>query len=348
MTPAVANTADAAKSATTMKRGWYVTQNTNAGILKFTINGAFVPADGYTLTGNQAVDALNIASTANKNLASAAGVVLDAKVEGNSLGTVQLIAYANNAETSTGERYTSAQVSVASTNTGAHLATVWSVGIEDEFTLSIGSNSVTASVGGQSVTGTAIADIEEAIVKAWAAKYGSAGTASLSAIATMADDGDGILEFTMLQADSGGFGKAVTFEVTDKSANPTGTDTSSMTAGNIGYKIGATTASNDNSTYANASTGLIVTLTSPNSGTLQNSVLSAVTTNVVGTGGAFAATMTEYTTNYTANTAWTGATSVYGGVSQPRTDVTTAEVSVAASTSNAVAAVKYNRVTWLG
>jgi hypothetical protein len=348
MTPAVANTADGGSDATTMKRGFYVTQNTNAGILKFTINGAFVPADGYTLTGNQAVDALNIASTANKNLASAAGVILDAKVEGNSLGTVTLNAYANTAETSVGERYTSAQVSVASTTTGSEAGTVWAVGIEDEFTLTIGSNSVTASVGGQSVTGTAIADIEEAIVKAWAAKYGSAGTASLSAIATMADDGDGILEFTMLQADSGGFGKAVSFSVSDKSANPTGTDTSSKTAGNIGYKIGATTASTDNSTYANATTGLIVTLTSPNSGTLQNSVLSAVTTNVVGTGGAFAATMTEYTTNYTANTAWTGATSVYGGVSQPRTDVTTAEVSVAASTSNAVAAVKYNRVTWLG
>jgi hypothetical protein len=331
-----------------MKRGWYVDQTNPNGILKFTINGAFVPAAGYTLTGNQAVDALNIASTANKNLAAAAGVTLDAKVTGNSLGTVTLIEYANTAETSTGERYTSAQVSVASTDTGSEASTVWAVGEEDEFTLTIGSNSVTASTGGQSVTGTAIADIEEAIVAAWAAKYGSAGTASLSAIATMADDGDGVLEFTMLQADSGGFGKAISFSVSDKSANPTGTDTSSKTAGNIGYKIGATTASNDNSTTANTGTGLVVTLTSPNSGTLQNSVISAATTNVVATDGAIAATMVEYTTNYTANTAWTGATSVYGGVSQPRTDVVTAEASVDAATSNAVAATTFNRVAWLG
>jgi hypothetical protein len=225
---------------------------------------------------------------------------------------------------------------------------VWATGLEDEFTLTVGSNSVTASLGGQSVTGTTVEDIEEAIVKAWAAKYGSAGTASLSAIATMADDGDGILEFTMLQADSGGFGVAVDFEVENKSANPTGTDTSSKTSGNIGYMIGATTASNDNSTIANSDTGLIVTLTSPNSGTLQNAVLSAATTNVVGTGGAIAASMVEYTTTYTSNSTWSGAVSVYAGVSQPRTDVVTAEASVDAATSNATAQVKFNRVAWLG
>jgi hypothetical protein len=348
MTPAVANTADGGSLATTAKRGWYVDQSNANGILKFTVNGAFVPADGYTLTGNQAVDALNIASTANKNLAAAAGVILDAYAKGNSAGTVSLIDYPNTAETSLGERYTSATVSTASTTTGSESGTVWATGLEDEFTLTVGSNSVTASLGGQSVTGTTVEDIEEAIVKAWAAKYGSAGTASLSAIATMADDGDGILEFTMLQADSGGFGVAVDFEVENKSANPTGTDTSSKTSGNIGYMIGATTASNDNSTIANSDTGLIVTLTSPNSGTLQNAVLSAATTNVVSTDGAIAATMVEYTTTYTSNSTWSGAVSDYTGVSQPRTDVVTAEASVDAATSNATDQVKFNRVAWLG
>ena len=64
----------------------------------------------------------------------------------------------------------------------------------------------------------------------------------------MADDGDGVLEFTMLQTDSGGYGVDIDFSVADKSANPTGTDTSSRTAGNIGYKIGATRSTGDNST----------------------------------------------------------------------------------------------------
>ena len=38
----------------------------------------------------------------------------------------------------------------------------------------------------------------------------------------------------------------------------------------------------------------------------------------------------------------------YAGTQVERTDVVTAEDTVAAATSNAVAAVKFNRVTWLG
>ena len=58
--------------------------------------------------------------------------------------------------------------------------------------------------------------------------------------------------------------------------------------------------------------------------------------------------MVEYTTTYVANSAWTGATSVYAGVSQPRTDVVTAEDSVANTASAGTAATIFNRVTWLG
>jgi hypothetical protein len=50
---------------------------TSGGSVQFTINSVNVPATAYTLTGNGAVDALNLASQANKDLASAAGVTFD-------------------------------------------------------------------------------------------------------------------------------------------------------------------------------------------------------------------------------------------------------------------------------
>jgi len=339
MVAATPNTADGGSSATTARRGWYVNQQSANGVVQFTINGVSVPASAYTLTGNIAVDALNIASTANKDLAAAAGVILDANAKGYSAGTVSLLEYANDASTSTDERYTSTSLAAASTDTGS----LWTTGREDTFTVTVGTNSVTASLSGYSIAGSAIADIEEAIVAAWAYKYGSAGHASLSAIATIADSGTGLLTFDMLQDDSGGFGKAISFSVSDGSTT-TNLGGATRTSGNIGYVIGSTAASTDNSTTASATSGLIVTLTSPNSGTLQNSILSGVTTRTA----AIAASMVEFTTTYTANTAWTGATSVYAGVSQPRTDVVTGEASVAASTSNAVAATLFTRVAWLG
>ena len=343
MTPSAVTTAAVnALPVTTQKSAWYVNQTTSGGKVQFTINGVSVPSSLYALTGNPAVDAGNIASAANVTLASNAGVVLDAKVGGHSTGSVTLNAYANTAETTVDERYTSAAVSVASTTTG----TVWTVGAEDEFTFTVGLNSVTASTGGYSVSGTAIADIEEAIVAAWAAKYGSSGTASLSAIATMADDGDGILEFTMLQTDSGGYGVDIDFSVADKSANPTGTDTSSRTAGNIGYKIGATRSTGDNSTIGGENKSLIVTIASKNSGTLNNSIASGVTT-YTGAVGSAAASMVAYTTTYRANTAGNGI-GTYAGVSQPRTDVVVAEETVAGTAAVSSTAVSYNRVTWLG
>jgi hypothetical protein len=337
MTPATANTADGAKAATTMKRGWYA--NSTAGTLQFTINSVSVPATAYTLTGNPAVDALNFASTANKDLASAAGVLLDAKVGGFSTGKVSLIDYPAGVQATSGERYTSAAVSSAATDTGV----IFTTGREDTFTLTVGSNSVTASLSGYAIAGTALADIEEAIVAAWAAKYGSAGTASLSAIATISDDGDGILEIDMLQDDSGGYNQAISFSVSDGSTTTAGQGT--RTSGNIGYVIGQTIATNDNvSDGASTTKDLIITLTSKNTGTAQNAVLSAATTNV----NDGHASMVEFTTTYVANSDWNGSTTTYAGVSQPRTDVVTAEDDVAAATSNAVAAVNFSRVTWLG
>jgi hypothetical protein len=337
MVEATANDAAGAKDATTAQRAFNVT--TAAGTIRFTVNGAQVPATSYTLVGNPAVDALNIASTANVNLASAAGIILDAKVGGHSTAKVSLVDYPAGSTATADERYTSATVSTAATTTG----NIFTTGREDEFTLNVGSNSVTASLSGQAVAGTALADIEEAIVKAWAAKYGSAGTASLSAIATMADDGDGILEITMLQKDSGGFGKAISMSVSNKTTTTNAQST--RESGNIGYVVGATSDSGDN-TSDGASTikDLIITFKSKNDGTLNNSIMTGVAQTAVDG----KATLVEFTTNYTANTAWAGSTTTYAGVLQPRTDVIGAEAAAAAATSTAVAQTLFNRATWLG
>jgi hypothetical protein len=327
MVEATANSAAGANLATTAQRAFSV--STAAGGIRFTVNGAQVPAASYALTGNPAVDALNIASTANVNLASAAGIILDAKVGGFSTAKVSLVDYPAGTTATADERYTSATVSSAATTTG----NIFTTGREDLFTLTVGSNSVTASLAGQAVAGTALADIEEAIVKAWAAKYGEGGTASLSAIATMADDGDGILEITMLQQDSGGFGKTIDFSVSNQTT--TVNLLSTRESGNIGYVIGGTRDSGDN-TSDGASTikDLIITFKSKNDGTLNNSILTGVAQTAVDG----KATITEFSTSYTSNTAWTGSTTNYTtGVTQPRTDVIDAEAATDAATSNAVA-----------
>ena len=344
MTPSSLTTAAVAeRTETTAKRGWYVS---TVGEFQLTINGVNVPATGIALGANEAVNAANIATQANKDLASAAGLVLDAKVGGFSSIVVSMIDYAAGAATTSGERYTSTALASAATTTG----TLFTIGREDEFTLSVTSaagvtNSVTASLAGQSVAGTALADIEEALVAAWAAKYGAGGTASLSAIATIADNGDGAITIDMLQDDSGGYNALVSLGVSNKTTT-TGT---TRLSSNFDYVIGSTRDTDDNSTTENATTGLIVTLTSKNAGTLQNSILTGATTMTTPSADAAGgvATMVEYTTTYTSVADWNGSTNTYAGVSQPRTDVVTAEDTVPGSDAVYSTAVLFTRVAWL-
>ena len=82
MTPATANTADGAKSTIAAKKGFY---GASGAVVQFrTSEGANIPTSAYTLTGNEAIDAAAIASTANKDLFSAVGVTLDAYAKGYS------------------------------------------------------------------------------------------------------------------------------------------------------------------------------------------------------------------------------------------------------------------------
>ncbi|MFL2633995.1 MAG: beta strand repeat-containing protein [Candidatus Marisimplicoccus sp.] len=338
MSPAVA----AVSNATPATQGKEAFAFTTLGTLQFAVNGVNIPASPLALTGNSAVDAANLATTANLNLATAAGVTMTAADTYGSYIEVLLIDYANNYSGSpTGERYTAAQLTAAVTDTGD----VFETGHSDEFTLTITdtsgvTNTVTASLGGQSVTGSAIADIEEAIVKAWEAKYGAAGTASWTAIATMLDTGTGTLDIRMLQEDSGGNGAAVSFSVADK-AQVSGLAT--QTSANIDYKIGATLSTSDNTTKSTdtSNAGLIVTFESSLSG-VTDTVLTGITSEVANT-SAVLASSTDIRTSYSTAT---GITS-YAATGYPRTDVRNVEAAVA-STATGTAQTLFNRVAWLG
>ena len=346
MTPATANTADGAKSAIAAIKGYIVGASTTAIKFNTPSEVATLPASAYTLLGNNAVDAQNIASTANKAIATALGMTLDAYNKGNSYSTVSLVVNENTNVSVQGERYsTAAAATAASTTTrGSDGAFVHSVGLSDTVTLSVGSNSVTTSLnaalvgGGLAYTGTAttVTAIEIAVKAAWGAKYGTTGTASAAAIATLTGTDDGVIQIVMLQVDSAGHDKAVSFSVSDG-----GTAVSSHTASNLDYVIGGTLDTGDNSTVATTTkAGIIITLTSNDAGTNLNKVSAVVD-------GSTGASLTALTTDYTTNTTWAKA-GLATGTTVERTDVRSAEDAVAAATSNAVAAVLFTRVGWLG
>jgi hypothetical protein len=290
------------------------------------------------LTGNGAVDALNFASQANKDLAAAAGITMNAVHAYNASAQIVLSVLAEDATTSSVENYTTAELTDASTTTG----NLWTVGIEDLYTLSVdgGTNSVTVSPGAISGNATDLAGLEAMFIKAWGDKYGSAGTASLSAIATiLGTGGAGTFVVSSLQKDSAGNGLSVALSVSDETQ---ATSSATRTSGNIGITIGATAATTDNKTIPTATGGgLIVTFESGIEG-LTDAILTGVATKA---GSKTMATMTELTTSYAAST---GVTS-YALTQAPRTDVVNVVAAVAnTAVSTAVDAIAFDRTAWLG
>jgi hypothetical protein len=331
MVPSSVTTAAVAdNAAVAQKMGWYVDQGATGGTISVIINGATIPA--YTLTGNDAYDAAQFASATNVAAADTAGAILAAKVGAFSGSTVSLVLNPQAAATVGGEKYsTNAALTAASTTTLGGGVPLWSVGLDELFTLTVGSNTVTTSLASGS---TALNDITVAVLAAWAAKYGNSGTASAAAIATLTNS-SGVITVDMLQDDSAGYGKAVSFGVTAAT-------TDSRTGGNIDWVIGATKSTGDNTTVQNANDGLIVTVTSKEAGSDLNT-LSAVTTATDGV----KATMVAFTTNYTANATWAPGT-LTTGISVERTDVANVEEFVGGSAAVSSTAVSVSRVTWLG
>ena len=337
MTAAATSNAVADKSAIAQRLGFF---GAASGVVQFrTAEGNNIPTSAYTLSGNEAIDAANIASTANKDLFSAIGVTLDAYAKGHSYNTVSLINHATNATAVAGERYTSvAAVTAASTNTQGvgDTGLLFRTGLADNFTFAIGGNSITVSLGGASQTATTLTAIETALLYGWRIKYGGAGTASSSAIATLIGSADGVVDIRMLQEDSGGHGQAISLTVADTSV------TDSATSANVDYVIGATKSTADNSTIATSNnSGLIITLTSNSAGTDINNLTGIFD-------GSTGASLGTYATTYTSNASPAFAIDTYAETLIERTDVVTAEDFVGGSANTAAAATTFNRVAWLG
>jgi prefoldin subunit 5 len=341
MTPATANTADAAKSAIGQIYGMIITPATQgagesgtAGTLQVTTNGVNLFDTSLTgngtalaLSGNQDLDIEAIKSSINLSRATSAGVTMDAKRGANSTAAITLREHGNGAAGAViGERYTTATAAAAGTT-----STNYGMGTDDYVTITIGSNSVTATAVSATLLGAAV-------YTAWAAKYHGSSTASAAAIATMTSPSIGAavqlqaLAWTMNQEDSGGYGKTISVSVT------AGT-TTATSAANIDWTIGSTNATNNNTTVDDG-VSTILTLTA-------NDPLVAVPTVTTAVSAAASMAAIALSTTKTTNTDWNeGRTTV--GAQEPITDVRNKEDAVAAATSNAVAAVSVSRVTWLG
>ena len=341
MIEATANTAAGANSAIAQIYGMIITPATQAsteagtaGTLQVTTNGVNLfdttltgNGTALALSGNQDTDIEAIKSTINLSRATSAGVTMDAKRGANSSAAITLREHGNGAAGAViGERYITATAAAAGST-----STNFGLGTDDYVTITIGSNSVTATAVSATLLGSAI-------YTAWAAKYHSSGTASAAAIATMTSPTIGAvavaqaLAWTMNQEDSGGYGQTISVSVT------AGTVTATSGA-NIDWTIGASNITSNNTTVDDG-VSTILTLTA-------NDAQVAVPTVTTAVSAAASMAAIAMSTTKTTNTAWANG-SLTTGAQEPITDVRQKESATAAATSNAVAQTLFNRVTWLG
>ncbi len=331
MVPAVAGSASS--SATKAKQA-FVLDWKASGDVQLTVNGVAlfdttVGGAGTALTigtSNKDLQIQAIESAVNLSRATAANVTLDATRGYASSQTVSLAFYSSGAATSTliGQRYSTGTAAAAGVST-----TNYGMGVDDLITFTVGSNSVTFSLTGVSETSTAIADIGDGIVTAWANKYGATGTASVSAIATVTDT-DGVLTVTMLQTDSAGYGVDVDMSVTGGTVTATN-------GNNLSWRIGSSDLESDDAT---TDTDIIVSIESTVAGVDENTISTVVTTGAAADKITWVALAAS---TYTANTTFA---STYANQAVNRTDVRTAEDAVAAGSGTA--ATNFSRVAWLG
>jgi hypothetical protein len=290
------------------------------GVSLFSDGTTASTAGSITISTNLDLLVADIKSAANVARFDAYDISLDAARGGNSTQTVSLVSYVSGGSTATvlGQRYTS-----TTANAAAVSSTNYGFGIDDTVTLTVGGNSVTVSpnTGG----GTSLNDLGVDIVAAWAAKYGTSGTASSSAIATVTNSA-GILTITMLDIGTAGYAVDVDFAV------GVGTVTATN-AKNIDFVIGTTRLESDDATV---DTDVVITLTSDDTGTILDQV-----SGVTSSGSA----LVELTTNKLTNATDPGA------ADQPSStrsaDAINAEDGVAAVAPTTAASNK-TRVHWLG
>ena len=199
----------------------------------------------------------DLKSAANVARFSAYDLTLDAVRGGDSSQTVSLVLHATGVSTATqiGQRWTT-----GAQRTAAVSATNYGFGADDYVTFTVGSNSVTA-------TGATLAAIKTAIMANWAAKYGTTGTASASAIATLTTVSTSKIKATALDRGTAGYGLDVDFSAT------AGTVTASNGL-NVGWIIGTTVLESDDATVDE---NVVLTILSDDKGTLLDKTSGVVT-----------------------------------------------------------------------
>jgi len=317
------------KTAKAQKKA-YILEASSGGQVQFTLGStklfsttvAGVGAD-ITLSGVLGIDKAAIENSVNVTRAASLGATFAVKRGGNSYQTISLIQYPSGGTTGTvfGERYTTANSTAA-----AMSATNYGFGIDDKLILTIGSNSVSAipGVGG----GTTLSDLADDLVTAYENKYGSAGTASASAVATVVNN-SGILTVTMLQEDSGGYEKSISLTVSVGG-------TTATNAKNIDWFIGATSQSGDNPTRDQ---DLILTFESTVAGAEESTlptITSSVSNDEKATVTALSNTVVSNSTDANAGT--------YTRAQEPQTDLRSGEDLVS---STAAARIVRWRAHWL-
>ena len=305
-----------AATATKAKRSWIIPST--VGNLQVTSGSpptalfAVAPA----ISNNAAVSLININGATN--YASAAGLSLSAQQGGNSSVAVTLGWHASGSgSTIIGERHTT-----ASASTGASSATNHGFGADEVITFKVGANTVTTTVAG-GVTSVTLANAASAIVTAYTAKYGSTGTASASALASVTSTG-GALTVTGLDPGSRGHGLAVSLSV----AAGTTTATNGLA---LDWTIGSSIATTDNKTD---SQNIILTLEAINAGTLADT--TTPTTFTLGAGSATPLVSTQLTIGTDPNKG------TYTAQQESRADVTIAEDAVSGTGGSS-----FSRVGWL-
>jgi hypothetical protein len=304
-----------------------------AGNIDFGAGTDASTAASITINANNSFTLAAFQNAANVARMDAYGLTITSATVANSANVVSLVQYASGtgSQTASGERYVTGDAAITNASavgdasTAVGTTTNYGFGLDDTITLGVGGNTVTVSPTGGSQTVTTLTAIGDAIVSAWATKYGASGTASGSAVATITSAA-GVISIQMLDKGTAGNNVAITMSV------GTGTVTATN-AKNIDYVVGVSNVTTDNTSVAS---DILVTLTHNGTGADVTSTATFVTS-----AAGFPA---ELTTTRRTNEAYT--TAAYA-LAQESADPIAAEGSNA-GTPDTTAAVSFSRVGWLG
>jgi hypothetical protein len=276
------------------------------------------------LTGNQTLDMAAIGADAHKTRATAENVTLTVAEGGNSAITVSLTGMLATTSSATllGERY--GNLAALDTAVDAIIAAGTAssaLGATDYITLTVGSNSATA-------TGADAQLLAVDLLANWTAKYSVAGTASKSTNFTISNAA-GVLTINGVRNGSTTHNVAVSIAVSTK-------ETSETSAKALDWMIGGTTASGDNATDSN---NILVTLLATQA-LPQVDPLRGGSIVVSDAGGV----STELTSTLLNNSVAASEVTGYGIVKEDRSDASLPEAGT--STTVATASVDFDRLHW--